>query len=214
MQRSEWRRTLGGTRRSTPIAALFWMLAAPAVQAEPGASTAPGGFWGDFGVGYASVDTASAPYGDSSGGVLIDVTAGLRLGPRWRVGLNVGGAGSQIGNNNCDSQQYCNSVYGQSLTNVFVALEFEPGVDHGWLFGVSGGEVLYHNRRLEELGGDTRSGNGTGFLARVGYDWPCSGRLHLSAQLSAEKARISLNDPFAGRFSSSVVGVSIHAAYY
>jgi len=200
----------------TAIALLAGGLAptvASAQDAQPSESVF-GRFWGDFGIGYGAVDTSSAPFGDSSGGVVVDLTAGIRLSPRWRLGLNIGGAGSQIGNNNCQYQDYCNSIYGQSLTNVFAALEFEPGVDHGWLFGISAGHVLYDNRRLEDVSGNSNSGEGTGVLARIGYEWRVGRRMHLSAQLSGESAHVSLSDPFAGHFNSSIIGASFHVAYY
>jgi hypothetical protein len=169
-------------------------------------------FWGDFGLGYGRLNGGSAPGGDDSGGVWLDLVVGGRLSERWLLGLNVGAVGSRPSSSNYKPYVSYSNIYGQAVTNLFLVTQFEPLGDHGWFFGAGGGRVLYHNHALETVTGNARSGEGTGGIALVGYDWKTGTRVHFEAQLSVETGNISLAYPVAGTFSFSAVALSLHVA--
>ncbi len=202
--------------RAAGLAALLSALTCTSLPAFAGDPEAPlPRFWGDFGIGGGSLDSSEAPLGDRSGAFLAELTLGGRLGDHWLLGINLGGVGSQI-SSNFDNSCGCgdSSAYGQQFNHILLATQYEPDRNRGWLFGAGLGKVLYHNRALQELSGDYRSGDGTGGVVRLGYDWPIAGGTHVEAQLSFEGGRVTLSAPFGGSFSYRAVGVSAHISYH
>jgi hypothetical protein len=170
--------------------------------------------WADFGFGVSSLNLASAPGGDNSAAVVVDLTIGGRVGERWLLGFNLAGAGSQISNANYNPNDYYSDVYGQGITNVFAAVQYEPHIDHGWTLGLGAGQILYHNHNLETLSRNVRSGQGTGAQVRIGYDWPRSSHNHVEARLSVESGRVNLSAPFTGSFHMTAIGLTVHISHH
>lgn len=171
-------------------------------------------FWADFGIGFGNLDTSSSPYGSSASSFVMDGTLGGRIGEHWLLGASIGGAGSQYGNNNANC--YCNNSgdWGQFISNLFLVTEFEPGWDRGWTFGAGAGIVGYHSQVLEYYTGDYKSGDGTGGMLRIGYDWPVAQHLHLQTRLTFEAAHIGLSSPVGGSFDLHAVSLTFHVAYH
>ncbi len=176
------------------------------------------GFWGDVGVGFGSLDTSSAPYGDSRSSYVVDGTLGGRVSDHFLIGVNLRGQGAQLNDNyNCNYSYYCssyNSDFGQFVSNLFLVAQFEPGWDHGWTFGAGAGQVYYHNRVLEDITGDYRSGDGAGGMVRVGYDWPVAGHAHVEARLTLEAGHVNLNSNIGGNFNYHSVMLTVHIAHH
>jgi hypothetical protein len=208
-------RTLPGIRAAACSACLLVSVGAP--QAAAAGPNDPGlaRFWADFGLGYGHMSAgASAPADSGGGGVWLDAQVGGRLTSQWLVGFNLGGVGLHAASHNYDPNISYSSIYGQAVTNAFLVMRFEPESDHGWWLGAGAGKVLYDNKALQAVSGNVRSGNGTGGIARVGYDWRLRPRSHLEAALSFEAGRVALNAPFSGRFNYSVLALSAHIAYH
>jgi hypothetical protein len=207
-------RHLAASRCRRPGSALLLMaFSGLATAAGPGQEPAPR-FWGDFGVGFGRLNAGSAPSGDDGGGVVVDLTVGARLSEHWLVGVNLGGIGTQLSTSYYDPNDRYSSIYGQSVTNVFLTAQFEPAGDAGWLYGGGAGEVLYHNHALERLTGTSRSGDGTGAELHVGYDWRFPEHLHVETRLGVERGRVSLNGAIGGSFAFTAVGLSVHVAFH
>jgi hypothetical protein len=207
--------TWSATRAVGRYAILLFAVVAP--QGAPAAPSDPelARLWANFGVGYGYMSgRAPSPIDASGGGPWIDAQFGGRLSSQWLLGLNLGGLGIHAANRNYDPNNSYSSIYGQTVTNVFLVARFEPNTDHGWWFGAGGGKVLYGNKPLQDLSGNSRSGNGNGGIARIGYDWKPRDRIHFEAELSYELGHISLNAPFPGSFNYSVAALSAHIAYH
>jgi hypothetical protein len=143
----------------------------------------------------------------------LDAQLGARLNDRWLAGVNIGGLGLHASRSNYDEYNYYSSVYGETVTNVFLVVQYEPNSEHGWFLGAGVGEVLYGNKALEDLSGRTRSGTGHGGMARVGYDWPTTRRVHVEAALSCELGTVGADTPI-GNFKYSIIAASFHVAYH
>jgi len=200
-------------RRRAAAALCLVAIGRLAAAAEPPPESAPR-FWGDFGVGVGELDASAAPSGASGGGIAADLTVGGRLSDRWLMGLNLGGIGNRLSSSYYDANDRYSSVYGQTVTNVFLTVQFEPAGDAGWLYGAGAGQVLYHNHDLEVLTGDYRNGEGAGGELHVGYDWPFPGHAHVEARLGVERGHISLSSPLGGSFSFTAVSLSVHIAHH
>jgi hypothetical protein len=203
----------GRAARWTLIASLLGLSTANiyAADSEPGAL---GRWWGDFGVGYGYMNASSGPASGNAGGVWLDAQLGGRLNSHWLAGFDLGGVGTHPSSSNYNPNNLYSSVYGTSATNEFLVVQYEPESDHGWFVGAGGGKVLYDNKRLEALTGNSRSGNGTAGIGRIGYDWKVGNRAHAEAVLSYEAGNVSLNAPIAGSFGFSVIALSAHIAYH
>jgi hypothetical protein len=173
-----------------------------------------GRFWGDFGLGYGNMQTSSGAGTPGGGGLWLDVVAGARINDQWLLGLDLGGLGLHMSEGNYDSCGCNQSIYGEAITNVFLAFQYEPNSDHGWFLGAGAGEVLYSNKFLQDLTGNSRSGSGHGGLVRVGYDWPTAARWHLEAALSYEYGTVGMYAPVSGDFNFSIIAASFHVAYH
>jgi hypothetical protein len=205
------RRTCGTAAWIVKHAALALLLissSAHAVDAELGR------WWGDFGLGYGNLNTSAGAGATGGGGVWLDAQLGARINDRWLAGLDVGGLGVHASQSNYDPNNSYSSIYGETITNVFLVVQYEPNSDHGWFLGAGAGEVLYGNKTLEDQFGGSRSGSGHGGLARVGYDWATAGRVHLEAALSCELGTVGAYAPVGGNFNYSIVAVSFHVAYH
>ena len=176
------------------------------------ADTSLGRFWADFGLGYGNMHTSSGADSTGGGGVWLDAQLGARINDQWLAGLDIGGLGLHASRSNYDANN--SSVYGETITNVFLALQYEPKSDHGWFLGAGFGEVLYGNKSLEDQSGTSRSGSGHGGLVRVGYDWPAAHRVHLEAALSCELGTAAAYAPIGGNFKFSIIAASFHVAYH
>lgn len=192
------------------------VLAAPDAIAQTSTTDAaqPAGFWADFGLGFASVDTSTAPFGGHDGGVLVELTLGGRLSDRWLLGGSLGGSGSQISNSNYSSTESSSNVYGQSVTHIYLVAQYQPLVDHGWYYGFGGGSVVYGNHDLQQYTGGSRSGTGEGGIGRIGYDWHVSPHGHVAVEFSAEYTHVNLSDPWSGSFHTTAIGLSAHYAHH
>lgn len=203
------------TRAAIACAVLVFAVAAPHGASASASDPALGKIWADFGLGYGYMSVgASAPVDSDAGGVWLDAQIGGRLSSQWLVGFDLCGVGIHAASSNYDPNNIYSSIYGQTVSNMFLVAQFEPQSDHGWWFGGGAGKVLYDNKGLEDVSGNKRSGNGTGGIARIGYDWPLRNRTHVEASLGYEFGRISLNAPFTGSFDYSVVAVAAHFAYH
>jgi hypothetical protein len=203
------------TRAAIACAFFPFAIAAPQAASASPHDPALGKIWADFGLGYGYMSGGtSAPADSDGGGVWLDARLGGRLSSEWLVGFNLSGAGIHAASRNFDPNNIYSSIYGQSVTNMFLVARFEPQSDHGWWFGGGAGKVLYDNKSLEAVSGNQRSGNGNGGIARVGYDWPLKNRTHVEASLSYELGNISLNAPFTGSFHYSVIALAAHFSYH
>jgi hypothetical protein len=173
-----------------------------------------GRVWADFGLGYGHMQASSGAGASGGSGVWVDAQLGARINPQWLVGLDIGGLGLHSTRSNYDSDYPYSSVYGESITNIFLAIQYHPDPYRGWFLGAGAGQILYGNKVLEDASHRIRSGNGHGGLARVGYDWPTSGRFHLEAVLSCEYGTVSANAPVSGHTNFSIVAASFHVAYH
>jgi hypothetical protein len=203
--------------RPLGIALLLVGLCATQAAAAQDRSPRLPALWSDFGIGFGNLDTSSAPYGSSNSSLIVDATIGGRIGDHWLLGVNFGGAGSQLSDHNTNCDYYCDrysSTWGQTISNLFLIAEFEPGWDHGWTFALGAGQVFYHNQALADLTGEYRSGDGTGGMARLGYDWPTAGHLHVQGRLTFEAAHIPLSSYVGGSANIRSVGLSVHIAYH
>lgn len=182
--------------------------AAPTRAEEP-----PGRLWLDFGLGYGymNANAANVPAGD--GGLWLDAQIGGRITSQWLAGVDLGGLGMQASGSNYDPNHDYQSIYGQTLTNVFLVTQFEPKSDHGWFFGAGVGEVIYGNKALDDYFGFTKTYTGLGGLARVGYDWPISYRSHFETVFNYEMGSTSLGPPIGENLRFSIVSISFHVAY-
>jgi hypothetical protein len=183
-------------------------LAAPAHADDP-----PGRLWLDFGLGYGnmSANTTAVPAG--GGGLWLDAQIGGRITSQWTAGVDLGGLGMQASSGNYDPYHNYQSIYGQTLTNVFVVTQFEPKADHGWFFGAGVGEIIYGNKTLDDYFGFTKTYTGPGGLARVGYDWPFGSRGHFETVFNYEMGSASLGAPIGENLKFSIASISFHVAY-
>jgi hypothetical protein len=173
-----------------------------------------GRWWGDIGVGFGHMDAPANSAATGGSGLWFDLQIGGRIDDRWLAGLNISGLGLHASSDNYDPNNYYSGVWGESTSNAFLVLQYEPKADHGWFFGAGAGETVYNNKALERLTGNSHSGNGPGGMARIGYDWPRGNRIHFEAVLSYEAASTSLNAPFIGNFRYSIVAAGFHVAYH
>ncbi len=174
----------------------------------------PARLWLDFGLGYGSMNSSSTIVPTGGGGLWLDAQIGARISEQWLAGIDIGGLGMQSSRGNYDPNNDYQSIYGRTLTNIFVATQFEPKTDHGWFFGAGVGEVIYGNKSLDNYFGYTKTYAGLGGLARVGYDWPFSSRLHFEAVFNYEIGSASLGAPVGGNLKISIASLSFHVAYH
>jgi hypothetical protein len=170
--------------------------------------------WLDFGLGYGNMNSSSTIVPTGGGGLWLDAQIGGRISRQWLAGIDIGGLGMQASSANYDPNNNYQSIYGQTLTNVFVVTQFEPKTDHGWFFGAGVGEVIYGNKSLDNYFGCTKTYSGLGGLARVGYDWPVSSRLHFATAFNYEMGSASLGAPIGENLKFSVASLSFHVAYH
>jgi hypothetical protein len=201
--------------KPTSIAALVLFAAVCQTPSTARAADAElGRFWGNFGLGYGSMQTSSGAGTPGGSGLWLDVVAGARISDQWLLGLDIGGLGLHMSGGNYEPCGCNDSIYGEAITNVFLAFQYEPKSDHGWFLGAGAGEVLYSNKFLQDLTGNSRSGSGHGGLVRVGYDWPTAARWHVEAALSYERGAVGMYAPVSGDFNFSIVAASFHVAYH
>ena len=174
----------------------------------------PSRWWADFGLGYGSMSAGSSAISNGGNGLWLELQLGGRLNGRWLAGFNLGGIGINPSDSNYDPNNHYSSVYGETITNEFLAVQYEPKSDHGWIFGAAGGPILYGNKALEDITGNSHSGNGWAVLGRTGYDWGIRENVHLEAVLSLEQGRVSLSAPLTGQFDFTVIAASLHLAYH
>jgi hypothetical protein len=173
-----------------------------------------GRFWGDIGLGYGHMSAPANSAATGGSGLWVDLQIGGRINDHWLAGLNISGLGMHASSDNYDPNNYYSGVWGESISNAFLVVQYEPGADHGWFFGAGAGETLYNNKTLEDLTGNSHSGNGPGGMARIGYDWPLANRTHFETVLSYEGGTTGLNSPFSGNFRYSIIAVGFHFAYH
>jgi hypothetical protein len=173
----------------------------------------PARLWLDFGLGYGNMNSRSTIVPTGGGGLWLDAQIGGRITRQWLAGIDVGGLGMQASSGNYDPNNDYQSIYGQTLTNVFVVTQFEPKTDHGWFFGAGAGEVIYGNKALDNYLGYTKTYSGFGGLARVGFDWPLSNRLHFETVFNYEMGSASLGAPIGENLKISIASLSFHVAY-
>ncbi|HEY2679414.1 MAG TPA: hypothetical protein VGI65_20770 [Steroidobacteraceae bacterium] len=195
------------------VSIILASIAALALAAPTRADAPPGRLWLDFGLGYGnmSANTTTVPAG--GGGLWVDAQIGARITSQWLAGIDIGGLGMQASSANYDPNHDYQSIYGQTLTNVFLVTQFEPNSDHGWFFGAGVGEVIYGNKVLDDYFGYTKTYTGLGGLARVGYDWPMSNRLHFETTFNYETGSTSLGAPISESLRFSIASISFHVAY-
>jgi hypothetical protein len=186
---------------------------AHAAQAQSPSSSLPR-WWAGLGMGYGYLRADSGPAPAGTGGVWLEAQVGLRVAPAWLTGIELGGLGTQISSSHYDPQGSDPSVYGQSITNEFLLVQYAPGVDRGWFVTTGVGGLLYHNHALESATLNARSGNGIAGLLRVGYDWKTGRRLHIGVDLNYERGDIRLNAPLSGNFAVSMIATDLRIAYY
>jgi hypothetical protein len=174
----------------------------------------PGRLWLDFGLGYGNMNSSSTIVPAGGGGLWLDAQIGARITGRWLAGLDLGGLGMQANSGNYDPNNYYSSIYGQTLTNVFLVTQFEPKKDHGWFFGAGVGEVIYGNKSLDDYFGYTKTYSGHGGLARVGYDWSFSNRSHFETVINYEMGSVSLAAPIGENLKFSIASLSFHVAFH
>ncbi|HEY2146256.1 MAG TPA: hypothetical protein VGH12_09320 [Steroidobacteraceae bacterium] len=184
-------------------------LAAPVRAAQD----PPGLLWLDFGLGFGNMSSSSTVVSAGGGGLWLDAQVGGRITRQWLVGLDLGGLGMQASGGNYDPNHDYQSIYGQTLTNVFAVTQFEPKSDHGWFFGAGVGEVIYGNKTLDNYFGYAKTYTGLGGLARIGYDWPFSNRGHFETVFNYELGSTSLGAPIGGNLNFSIASLSFHVAY-
>jgi len=176
-----------------------------------------GKWWFDFGLGYGDLSTNS-PISHGGSGLWVDAQVGGRINSHWLAGIDIGGIGLHANENNCghsdDYYDYYCSVYDETVTNIFLVVQYEPKSDHGWFFGAGAGGVIYDNKQLDDISGSSHSGEGFGGLVRVGYDWQFRPRNHIEALLSFETADTTVQAPFSGKFNFSVIAASVHYAFH
>lgn len=186
---------------------------APAVPARA-ADDPPGRLWLDFGLGYGNMNSSSTIVPAGGGGLWLDAQIGGRITSQWLAGLDLGGLGMQASSGNYDPNNYYSSIYGQTLTNVFLVTQFEPKKDHGWFFGTGVGEVIYSNKSLDDYFGYSKTYSGLGGLARVGYDWSFSNRSHFETVINYEMGSVSLGAPVGENLKFSIASLSFHVAFH
>jgi hypothetical protein len=170
--------------------------------------------WADVGLGGGSMQASSGPPDSHGAGLWLDLQLGARLGRHWLAGFDLGGIGLHPSSTNYDPNNPYSNIYSDTVTHQLAVLRFQPGDNRGWFAGTGVGRVLYGNRALESLTGNTRSGNGSAVLGRAGYDWPIRSHVHVEAELSVEGGSISLNAPLMRRFHYSIVAAGVHVAYH
>ena len=173
-----------------------------------------GRWWAGIGLGYGQVLTSNGPARGDPAGVWLEMQLGVRVGPHLLSGFELGGLGWQVSGAHYQPQSHSTSIYGQGITNQFLVVQYAPQLASGWFLGAGGGWVLYDNRALEAVSGNTRSGNGEAGLLRVGYDWQISRRGHFILDLNYEQGDIRLNAPFRGRFGTSLLSLGFRLSYH
>jgi hypothetical protein len=197
------------------IAVILAAAAAAALSAPVrAADDPPARLWLDFGLGYGNMNSSSTIVPTGGSGLWLDAQIGGRLSKQWLAGIDIGGLGMQASSGNYDPNNDYQSIYGQTLTNVFVVTQFEPRSDHGWFFGAGVGEVIYGNKSLDNYLGYTKTYSGLGGLARAGYDWPYSSRLHFETVFNYELGSASLGAPIDKNLKISIASLSFHVAYH
>jgi hypothetical protein len=200
-------------RQQAALLLLFVVIALAPSAPVCAADDPPARLWLDFGLGYGSMNSSSiAPTG--GGGLWLDAQIGGRISRQWLAGIDIGGLGMQASSGNYDPYNDYQSIYGQTLTNIFVATQFEPKTDHGWFLGAGVGEVIYGNKSLDNHFGYTKTYSGVGGLARVGYDWPFSSHLHFETVFNYEIGSASLGAPIGENLKISIVSLSFHVAHH
>lgn len=175
----------------------------------------PGRLWLELGLGVGQLSEGSNPFSDGGTGFKVDALAGIRLSPRWSLGIDIGGVGVHPSNRNYDPHNAYSSVWGEGVSLVQVVAQYEPAVDHGWLFAAGTGPAYYHNQVIESAVGRTsgRLGAGHGVGLRVGYDWLRGRRSHVLATLGLDAGRIDFGAPLTGNFRFSTVSATVAAAF-
>jgi hypothetical protein len=209
--------TVKETRRRPLSAIALTLLLLTLASARPlrAEGTMPGRLWAEFGLGAGQLSEGSNPASDGGGGFSADLIVGGRLNPRWSLGLDLGGMGIHPANRNYDSNNTYSSIWGESITEVRAVVQYEPAVDHGWLFNAGAGQSYYHNKALEDFVGLSggRIGDGSAWGVRAGYDWPFGRRGHLQAALGIDSGRINYNvQPLVGAFHFTIVAASVSLA--
>jgi hypothetical protein len=197
------------------VAVILTSITALALNAPVHAADPPQGrLWLDFGLGYGNMYSNSTVVPSGGGGLWVDAQIGGRITSQWLAGLDIGGLGMQANSNNYDPNNYYSSIYGQTLTNVFVVTQFEPKTNHGWFFGAGVGEVIYENKSLDNYFGYTKTYSGLGGLVRVGYDWAFSNRSHFETVFNYEMGSASLGAPIDQNLKFSIASLSFHVAFH
>ncbi|HUK03333.1 MAG TPA: hypothetical protein VLW26_13755 [Steroidobacteraceae bacterium] len=189
---------------------LLRLLGAQAAEETP----QPGRWWAGIGLGYGQVLSSNGPARGDPNGVWLEMQLGMRVGRHLLTGFELGGLGWQVSGANYQPENHSTSIYGQGITNQFLVVQYAPQLESGWFLGAAGGWVLYDNRGLEALSGNTRSGNGEAGLLRMGYDWRISRRGHFILDLNYEQGDIRLNAPFHGRFDTSLLSLGFRLSYH
>lgn len=162
--------TLGTLRRLGAIAAVA-AVAQPLWAANMDAP-APKPCWVELDLGYARVERQENMHSTGDDSVALDLSGGIRIAPRFRAGLDVGGFTLQVP---CLTGQnpYCpgNQVNrGRSIEHVLVGIDFRPKLEDGWLLH---GAVGFNAFWAEQAGSTARCCGwegelGTGYMWRIG----------------------------------------------
>ena len=190
-------------RRPFMQAALTLVLAFSQAATAGGNDDAPHSrWWGGFGLGLGTLNGKAGTWAELQGGVRID--------DHWQLGIEISGVGVDISRDNYDPNDFYSSVYGQSVTNEFVMVQYAPWPDRGWLFAIGGGGLRYDNAALRRITYEKTNGTGTGFLVRVSRDWKSSSLGYYGIDLSCERGDIRLKSPFDGKFGVTMFALGFH----
>ncbi len=126
MTRATWKRLCA--------IASFALFAQPLSAANSGGSL-PKPYWAELGVGYARVERHENLHSVGDDSVALDLSGGIRIRPRFRVGLDLGGFTLQVP---CLAgvDPYCpgNQVNrGRSIEHLLAGVDFRPQGEDGWL---------------------------------------------------------------------------------
>lgn len=204
---------LARKRRFAPwIPGALMILVGRGALAEQSVDSPPR-LWAGIGMGYGYIQ-AAPPAPTGAGGVWLEIQLGLRMGPHWLAGFELGGLGTRISQENYNPNDSGSSIFGQSVTHELLILEYTSRVDRGWFGAVGVGGLRYDNRqRVSSLVFNQISGDGTAALGRLGYDWRVGRRTHVGVDLSYERGNVRLDAPMTGRFAVSMMGTDFYVAF-
>lgn len=155
------------SKRLAAIAALG--LFAQPLWALDSDAPAPKPYWAELALGYARIERQEHLNSVSDDSVAFDLSGGIRVAPRFRVGVALGGFTLQIPcltgeNPSCPGSQ---ANRGRSIEHLLATIDYRPWGEDGWLLHAGTGFTAFW---AEQAGNSAHCCGWEGELG-TGYTW-------------------------------------------